>query len=359
MAKKVEIRALTGFRGVAALIVALYHFSRALGSDRIFSVGPGYIAVDAFFVLSGYVLAYNYASIFSARFSSSDYREFLIKRVCRIYPAYLAILSIAAVKLHLNMGGGEQVTLQAWDAFCNIFMLTGWGLHATPIIGVSWSVSAELFCYILFPLIALIAAQGTAVLAVIAVGALAVVGWLSHMGLGVQGPMDIVSPDHSFSLIRALCGFILGVIGYSLSERAGSGRLRMADYLLPVSVVALALSWLWDATDLLSYLIIVLIVWLIAQGSRVGEGLFGNKPVYYLGQISYSLYLIHPLLVSGFTKIAKRLSPSIGLELSVALALCAYLAVAIALAHLSWFVFEKHGQRVMLRILMPGRRAAA
>ncbi len=357
MAKKVEIRALTGFRGVAALIVALYHFSRGFGSEPIFSVGPGYIAVDAFFVLSGYVLAYNYASTFSAGFDKAEYWGFLIKRVCRVYPAYLAILILAAVKLNLNLGGGEPVTLGVWDAFCNIFMLTGWGLHATPIMGVSWSVSAELFCYIFFPLIAMLAAQHTVMLGFVAFAAFAAIAGMSNLGLGVEGPMDIVSSDHSFSLARAVCGFILGVIGYSLSERAGAGRLRMANYVLPVATLALCVSWFLDSSDLITYLAVVLVVWLIAQGSRVGEGLFGNGPVYVLGQISYSLYLIHPLLVSIFTKLTKRLTPALGFEASFALTLSAYLVLAIGLSYGSWLVFEKWGQRAMLRMFSTKGRA--
>ncbi len=358
MAKSVEIRGLTGFRGVAALIVALYHFSRGFGSEPVFSVGPGYLAVDAFFVLSGYVLSYKYVSVFSTNFSLVDYRAFLIKRVCRVYPAYLAILIVAAVKLNLNFGGGEQITLGAWDAFCNIFMLTGWGLHATPILGVSWSVSAELFCYIFFPLIALLAAQHTAMLGFVAFAAFAAIAGMSHLGLGVEGPMDIVSADDSFSLARALCGFVLGVIGYSLSERAGSVRLRMANYWLPIALLALCASWFSDTSDLVSYLLIALVVWLIAQDSRVGERLFGNGPVYILGQISYSLYLIHPLLVSIFAKLTKRMAPALGFEASFALMLSAYLLLAIVLSYGSWMVFEKWGQRTMLRMLSAERRAA-
>jgi len=219
-------RALTGFRGVAALIVALYHFSRGFGGEPVLSVGPGYAAVDAFFVLSGYVLAYNYAFTFSRGFDKAEYWDFLIRRVCRVYPAYVAILFVATAKLSLNFGGGEHASLNVWDAFCNIFMLTGWGLHATPIMGVSWSVSAELFCYLLFPLIALLTAQRIFFLGFIVVAALAAIAGMSQLGLGIEGPMDIVSSVHSFSLARALCGFTLGVVGYALAEKGKFGRWR-------------------------------------------------------------------------------------------------------------------------------------
>ena len=359
MAKRAEIRALTGFRGVAALIVALYHFSRGFGGEPVFSVGPGYAAVDAFFVLSGYVLAYNYASTFSRRFDKAEYWDFLIKRICRVYPAYIAILLVATAKLSLNFGGAEHASLDGWDAFCNIFMLTGWGLHATPIMGVSWSVSAELFCYLLFPLMALLTARQTFFLGFVVVAALAAIAGMSQLGLGIEGPMDIVSSDHSFALARALCGFALGVVGYALAEKAKFGLMTVVNYSLPVALAALAASWYLDDTDLVNYVLIVLVVWLIAQGSKVSETVFGNRPVYFLGEISYSLYLIHPLLVPAFAKLAKRLLPTLGVEAGFAVALCAYLVLAIGLSYGTYLAFELWGKRVMLRALLPKRRAAA
>ncbi|WP_416068170.1 acyltransferase family protein [Rhizobium sp. ZK1] len=359
MIKKSEIRALTGFRGIAALVVASYHFARGLGENSFFVVSSGYIAVDAFFVLSGYVLAYNYAETFADRFDRNDYRDFLIRRICRIYPAYLGILALATVKVSANLGGGgPPMVLDAWDAFCNIFMLTGWGLHATPIIGVSWSVSAELFCYLLFPLFALLTKGNVTLLWAVAVAFFGGIVCLARLGLGVQGPMDIVSPDHSYSLLRAACGFGLGVIGYSIAVRTALGDQGVVTRLLPVCICILAVSWYFDETDLIKYALLVCLVWLIAQGSRIGEGIFGNRIVYFVGEVSYSLYLIHPLLISFSVKLAKRLFLLIGSEVAFVLALLAYLLLTIALSYVSYRAFELKGKNLMLKFLLPRRRPA-
>ena len=116
VSKKVEIRGLAGLRGVSALFVVLYHFGIAANSGSLLSIPNGYIAVDAFFLLSGYVLAYNYQSLFSKTFTIRAYGDFLFRRICRIYPAYFVILLLAFAKLVLNYSGaGAFERLNTWD----------------------------------------------------------------------------------------------------------------------------------------------------------------------------------------------------------------------------------------------------
>ena len=92
---KPEIRALTGVRGMAACLVAIYHFSptKDMAPGPLHnSVGRGYLWVDLFFVLSGFVIALNYGHLFASGFSRTAFATFLTRRVARIYPLYLAVL---------------------------------------------------------------------------------------------------------------------------------------------------------------------------------------------------------------------------------------------------------------------------
>ena len=86
--RRAEIRALTGLRGVAALLVALYHINpnwiAPTATGRF--VGKGYLWVDLFFVLSGFLLAMNYARLFAGGWSLRAWLDFLLHRVARIYP---------------------------------------------------------------------------------------------------------------------------------------------------------------------------------------------------------------------------------------------------------------------------------
>ena len=78
-------------RGTAALLVALYHINPDLiaptGAGRF--VGKGYLWVDLFFVLSGFLLAMNYADRFAGGWSLGAWLDFLLHRLARIYPLYL------------------------------------------------------------------------------------------------------------------------------------------------------------------------------------------------------------------------------------------------------------------------------
>ena len=86
-----DIRSLTGLRGVAAWWVVLYHFNELLPVSvhgwPTALLGRGYLAVDLFFILSGFIIAYNYLDGFSA-FDPRKYLHFLGVRIARIYPLH-------------------------------------------------------------------------------------------------------------------------------------------------------------------------------------------------------------------------------------------------------------------------------
>src|SRR5580698_4630391 len=99
-----EIKALTSLRGIAAMMVVMQHFS-ATAQEHSQSVIPslvphGYIAVDLFFVLSGFIMAYTYLDDFRSR-GWQAFPTFIMKRVARIVPlntfAVLLVLILGAV----------------------------------------------------------------------------------------------------------------------------------------------------------------------------------------------------------------------------------------------------------------------
>ena len=105
---KNEIKCLTGLRGVAAVIVMLYHFC---GTDSYLRpyvphlISRGFLGVDVFFVLSGFVMALSYAALFKDGIAGTDYKVFMVKRLARVYPLYFLITLIFVVKHQLNLSG--------------------------------------------------------------------------------------------------------------------------------------------------------------------------------------------------------------------------------------------------------------
>ncbi len=355
-----DIRALTGVRGVAAVIIALYHFGYVHlysgGTLSYIDIPHAYLAVDLFFMLSGFVIAHVYRDAFVTA-PWSDFREFLIKRVARLYPAYLAILGLYLVKIALGLSGETLGRFSPYDYVGNLLMLTGWGLHIHPIIGVSWAASAELGSYLLAPVLIAFIVRGSVGSAIVGVAvALAAVTAIDMAGAGASGPLDVVSGSSFLPLVRAIAGFALGQAMYRLA--APLQRLPMAyqDALVVLNVLAIAAAAALTNDDLPVYLLLVPLVAILSCDGRAAQLLFGNRLVYHLGIISYSIYLLHPLFVSFAVRAARDLGLSATTYLGSTI-VC--LALIWLLSYLSYRFVEMPGKRLVIELLGPKRKRSS
>jgi peptidoglycan/LPS O-acetylase OafA/YrhL len=297
-----DIRALTGVRGVAAAVIVVYHFGDVQlstgGTGSFFRIPYGYLLVDMFFMLSGYVMALNYRETFR-HLTGKVFASFMLKRVARLYPAYFIIGLFYVAKIAAGLSGEKLEMYSAWDWFGNLFMLSGWGLYIFPIIGVAWAASAEMGSYLLLPLLmpwTQSKHRWIALLAVIA--ALVGIYAVSITGRGSGGPLDVVNGNSLYPMLRAVCGFALGLVIFRFGDLVDHLSGTMQDILviaLPLAIIAVGIA---EASDRLMYLLYIPLVAVLSRDGRMAQLLFGNRLVYRLGIISYSIYLIHPLFVS-------------------------------------------------------------
>ena len=158
-----HVQNLTGIRAFAALWVAIYHFQTTEVVKSI-DLGPlvarGYLGVDVFFVLSGFILALNYVERDGAERSSALFdREFVLRRFARIYPLHIATFAVSLAlwiaASMLDYSFVADLRNDAWTAVANLANVQAWGLFDQLSWNmVSWSVSAEWFAYlVLFPLL--------------------------------------------------------------------------------------------------------------------------------------------------------------------------------------------------------------
>jgi peptidoglycan/LPS O-acetylase OafA/YrhL len=298
-----DIRALTGVRGVAAVVIVVYHFGkfhldRNTGTD-VWDIPHGYMPVDMFFMLSGYVIGYVYGNAFVTE-PLKNYQAFLIKRVARLYPAYLAICALYALKIALGLTGEETFArYSALDMVGNLLMLVGWGLHIYPLIGVSWASSAELGSYFVAPVLmrytlhkSIAAWAGCVALSMLAIYL------ISISGQGYSGPLDVVSVDSLLPLVRAVAGFTLGLATFRFAGHLDRLSATVQDALLLIILFSIVEAAVFITDDLLVYLLFIPFIAILSRDGRVARLLFGNKLVYHLGVISYSIYLIHPLFLT-------------------------------------------------------------
>jgi peptidoglycan/LPS O-acetylase OafA/YrhL len=354
-----DIRALTGVRGVAAAVIVVYHFGDVQlyggGSLSYYRIPHGYLPVDLFFMLSGYVIGLTYRDAFKEAFGAGylkDYAIFMLKRVARLYPAYVVIGLLYVAKIAAELSGQDTLSMfSPYDIAGNLLMITGWGLHIQPLIGVSWAASAEMGSYLLLPLLLSVAIRrGQLVSGFTALAALAAIVAVSLSGRGDSGPLDVVNGNSFYPLLRAVAGFTLGLVIYRFAGALDRLSGASQDVLLAAVLGAILVNVVLEAGDRLLYLLFIPLVALLSRDGRLAQALFGNAPVYRLGIISYSIYLIHPLFVS----FAVRAWRDFGQTAIAYLAGSAACFVAIwLLSELSYRLVEMPGRKAIVDFFTP------
>jgi peptidoglycan/LPS O-acetylase OafA/YrhL len=152
ISKPQKLDALTSLRFFAAAMIVVHHGHPVFGSMGLAESFPLDQGVSFFFVLSGFILAYNYPVLVG----EADILAFLKARIARIWPAHLAAIALVAVlTMHLNVGR-DSLSTAMFAAVANLFLFQS----LIPIRKVffafnpvAWSISTELFFYFAFPLL--------------------------------------------------------------------------------------------------------------------------------------------------------------------------------------------------------------
>ena len=351
-----EIKCLTALRGIAAMVVVIEHFSATVEHHATRSVpsivGHGYLAVDLFFVLSGFIMAYTYLAGFEAK-GLGAYAGFLGKRVARIVPLNIAVLlaivaggAISAAWVGQNLLY-SSTNLPA-DLLANILMLQGIGI-GTNLNGPSWTISTEFVAYLLFPafLWLMFHRKRWVAFAGFVVAVAVLCAFASQ-----QPRLSLTEGGIAQGLGRCFTQFVTGLGAYRLYRARARFQWLGSDAVsfgaLGVSVMFLALR-----IDLLTVLPFpLLIASLAANQGRAARWLALPFP-YFLGVVSYSIYLIHHAFRPIEFALLQYVHPApVSLPVALVLALVGSFSV-VPFAWLAYRVIERPG-RVMVRALLGG-----
>jgi peptidoglycan/LPS O-acetylase OafA/YrhL len=349
-----DIRALTGVRGVAAAFIVVYHFGDVQlatgGTASYFRIPFGYLLVDLFFMLSGYVMALTYRDAF-AHLTLDKFAAFMVKRVARLYPAYFVIGLLYVAKMAAGLSGDHLSMYSAWDWIGNLLMMTGWGLYIYPVIGVAWAASAEMGSYLLLPILMAFTLRKSAWTAGIAVlAAFLAIYAVSISGRGSGGPLDVVNGNSFYPLLRAVAGFTLGLAIFRFAGILDRLSMAVQDVLVIGILLAMFAVGMSSRSDLPLYLLFIPLVAVLSRDGRMAQLLFGNALVYRLGIISYSIYLIHPLFVSVAVRTWRHFGQTQATYIAAA---CACFVAIWLLAELSYRFVEMPGRNWITRRLAP------
>jgi peptidoglycan/LPS O-acetylase OafA/YrhL len=317
MAARAPLPALTGLRFVAAALVVAYHAHAMIPAFRtnpyLTFLGAGYTGVSLFFVLSGFVLTYNYLEPDGRGVTSV--RDFLIARLARVYPVYLLGLVLGAPILfrELQKTGGMSLVLRegAPIAAANLLLLQAWvPPYSCRLNCPGWSLSAEAFFYLLFPFIGalLVRRQQRSLLLIITacwVTACAVAfGYMrldpDHIGVATAATDVFSIKLLKFNPLVRLPEFVLGIAAGLLFLRAPTLLGRSAALVSIVGALAIGaayavheqLPYAMLHNGLLAPLFAVVIFALAAGGGPLAQ-LLSTRTLHVLGEASFALYLLH------------------------------------------------------------------
>ena len=355
--------ALTSVRFLAALQVVLYHFVSPAGLPGPLAgvVGAGYTGVSFFFVLSGFVLAYNYLP--APGLEPLDRARFWVARLARVYPLYLLALAIAGLvglhELHTLARPGRQYAVGPVQVGLAVAMLQAWVPGSQEVLDPpAWSLSAEAFFYLLFPWLGMALVRFRPAALWPAAGLL----WLASLAppglfllLGAPAAWD---PVLKFTPLLRLPEFGVGVAAGLLFLRRGPlpGRwatsltVLAAGLLLLVLGASSQLPYRLLHNGLLAPLYVLLIVGLGSSGAGARRVL-GARWALLLGEASYALYLLHVPLwdvaAVGLRALARPLAPGLALTFPL------YLPLLLAGAVVAHLLVEQPARRALRRRLSP------
>lgn len=360
---RAEVRALTGLRGIAALMVAVYHIDPELRAYGAFgrAIGRGYLWVDLFFVLSGFVLALNYGARFQSGWSAGSWRDFLLRRVARIYPLYAVLLFASLAYMAMGLGHSYAMPLLPYPRLAhplavkaaNVVMVQSWGVGPS-IDGTAWSLSAEWAAYVLFPLLAGLAlfsrGRTAFVLALLAAAGIVATATLTGTDHEIHsGALDAYDGGTVEPVLRCLSGFVLGLLMFRLTQSGRVGAWLARDKVLAALFALTAFGLAFAPDDLWIYpLLPLLVLGLYGNRGKIGR-LLGGGAVYWLGLVSYSIYLVHPYLVLPKRDLATLLGRAIGqTPADIAASVLAF-AIVLLVSGASYRLIEEPGRRALNR----------
>ena len=340
-----NLPALTGLRGIAAVWVLLFHIFK-FQTIRIPVIDQGYAGVDIFFLLSGFILSHVYMR--SGPLTAKEYFRFLGVRLARIYPLHLftlccfLILVVAfpdfAASYRKNPGA-----LGVGAFIANLFLVQNWGFSAYQSWNApSWSLSAEWLAYLVFPFLLPFLKDTKSGSFLIALSA-AVLAFMVCL-LYLTGHLTIDVTEKA-GMVRMAGEFAAGCLLYGAFARGWriSSSLGLAAIL-----VLLGVGLLLPHLKLLVVFGFALCVLLAAQGKTGYAKFLEWRPILFLGEISYSLYMTHLIVIRLFNWLTEN-----GRGWSSAATVTTILVIVLAVSLATYYFVElpsrKFGRRLVLR----------
>lgn len=362
---------LDGLRGVAALMVIWYHVFEGFAfasNSAIETLNHGYLAVDFFFILSGFVIGYAYDDRWG---KSLTMKDFFKRRLIRLHPMVVLGAITFCIQGSVQWDGTHvAISMVMLSLLCTIFFIpampgAGYEVRGNgemfPLNGPCWSLFFEYIGNILYALfIRRLSNKALTVMVVllgVALTSFAIFDVSGYGNMGVGWTLDGV--NFLGGSLRMLFPFSLGML---LSRNFKPVKVKGAFWICTLVLIALfSVPYLEGAEPVCTngvyeaFCIVVafpILVWLGASGSTTDKR--STQICKFLGDISYPIYVIHyPLMYLFYAWLIKNQLYTLGETWQVAL--CVY-ALCIVLAYLSLKFYDEPLRKYLAKRFLSKKR---
>ena len=394
------IPALTGVRAIAALWVLLFHFRPELVSMFPFLghfapvFDTGYLGVDLFFVLSGFILTFTHLDRMTEPWSVKRAIGFLWLRLSRIWPVMFLVLLGWVLYHAYQVVANRDASIEPWLSparfLAHAALVQGWWIDPTDQYNpVDWSLSAEWLAYICFAfavvvlakLLVQVRSRTLVLLALISIFPIVAVGATMEDGSDLLLYHNALVPGQI--QLRVLCEFFAGAFVALLVIRHGA-KAWLPWFLRPTAVAAVAvaliflvaaydpfrrynlnLDWringhmMWGSAETV---IIVPLFLLLIGGLAIGArdplaALLRTRVLVWGGKVSFALYLIHWLVVDAMRHVINNKLHLAPLTWEYRLIVLGCIGLAVLIAFILYRFFEEPTRRAMRKMLPESMKA--
>ena len=306
-----RFEALDALRGICATLVAMHHFSAYSNADfwRLSFVRNSYLFVDFFFVLSGFVVCHAYGARIR---TAKSFLGFMVRRFGRLWPLHIAVLLallifVAVVQalphppfMHMVLYKGSKFSIG--KLLLSAMFLSAHHIGEMGWNQPSWSISAEFSAYILFGVVCLAGRRALLPIAIALVGIALVI-----LALKSKTYLNTTS---DFGLMRCIVGFFIGVVTYvcytsvpkpvALSRSLATG-IECVFILFAILYVTFVGEGPFEnnPSTFAAPFVFAFVVLTVAFGQGAVAEFLVRKPLLWLGQLSYSIYMLHwPMFIA-------------------------------------------------------------
>lgn len=324
---KPYLTTLTPLRGIAAMLVVIFHSNLMVmpmfprGEAKF--IGAGWIWVDFFFILSGFIISYVYRDTFNQSLERSTYWKYIVARFARIYPLHFFTLIWSLVCAIIIRHYADPIhsffatIYNPAAAPASLLLIQSLHLYQTPPLNTpSWSLSTEWWVYMIFPFLvpyfSRIKVGGKILTLLFIIGFYLVIKYvLGPIAQPIPGlPKLNVLTD--FGLLRCLAGFLLGMLILEIYRKGIGYNVLKRSWCFIIIFAATVISMKFEIEDLfLVLLFFPLIILTAAYNNTTIKRILETPFLQRLGDWSFSIYMVHIPIAQIFIIFLVKANPSI------------------------------------------------